>query len=64
MASLLVPEAYEVLKRENFGYFLTQCFYPVKALHVPCDLCYAIAPEANINANGFLPSMVSWPFSG
>lgn len=42
LASLLVPEAYEVLKREIFGCFLMQGFYPVEVLHVPSDLCYAI----------------------
>lgn len=40
--TLLVPEAYEVLKLEILEFYLARGFHPVKVLHVPYDLCYAI----------------------
>ncbi|KAK9215323.1 hypothetical protein WN944_007328 [Citrus x changshan-huyou] len=56
--TLLVPEAYEVLKLEILEFYLARGFHPVKVLHVPYDLCYAITPAANADASGFFPSMV------
>ncbi|KAH9688434.1 peptidase A1 domain-containing protein [Citrus sinensis] len=43
--TLLVPEAYEVLKLEILEFYLARGFHPVKVLHVPYDLCYAITPS-------------------
>ncbi|KAK9215320.1 hypothetical protein WN944_007325 [Citrus x changshan-huyou] len=56
--TLLVPEAYEVLKLEILEFYLARGFHPVKVLHVPYDLCYAITPAANVDASVFFPSMV------
>ncbi|XP_024039540.1 aspartic proteinase nepenthesin-1 [Citrus clementina] len=56
--TLLVPEAYEVLKLEILEFYLARGFHPVKVLHVPYDLCYAITPAANADASVFFPSMV------
>ena len=55
--TLLVPEAHEVLKLEILEFYLARGFHPVKVLHGPYNLCYAITPAANADASVFFPSM-------
>lgn len=56
--TLLVPEAYKVLKSEVLVYLSIHGIFPVKVLHVPYDLCFLNPPAAADDDYRILPSLV------